>query len=177
MKQGNYVWYASYGSNLSKERFMCYIKGGVCKYNGRKYNGCTDKSDPLADRPITIPYRMYFAKNSGSWQNGGVAFISPFRDPKEKTLGRMYLITGQQFEEVCRQEGPVWYGHIIELGEADGYKIKTITNPRILERTMPSAAYLNVIRDGLKETYPDMDEWDIEEYLDYCINTPVVRAI
>lgn len=23
-----YVWYASYGSNLLEERFMCYVKGG-----------------------------------------------------------------------------------------------------------------------------------------------------
>jgi hypothetical protein len=24
----SYIWYAAYGSNLLKERFMCYLKGG-----------------------------------------------------------------------------------------------------------------------------------------------------
>jgi len=27
-----YVWYAGYGSNLNKQRFMCYIKGGTPTY-------------------------------------------------------------------------------------------------------------------------------------------------
>ena len=25
------VWYAGYGSNLSKERFLCYVKDGICR--------------------------------------------------------------------------------------------------------------------------------------------------
>ena len=34
-----YVWYACYGSNLSADRFRCYIEGGVCAENGRSYEG------------------------------------------------------------------------------------------------------------------------------------------
>jgi len=27
------VWYACYGSNILKERFLYYIEGGICRYN------------------------------------------------------------------------------------------------------------------------------------------------
>jgi len=170
-----YVWYASYGSNLLKERFVCYIKGGECGYNGVAYEGCADKSEPLEDRPIIVPHRMYFAQRSRTWEYGGVSFISPYQDSSEKTLGRMYLITEEQFEDIHRQEGnsAEWYDHIIELGEADGYKILTITNSRILETTRPIEAYLQVIEDGLKETYPDMSKQEINQYLLECLNRPL----
>ena len=49
-----YVWYACYGSNLSKERFLFYVKGGFCKLNNKDYKGCADKSEPIKDRPIVI---------------------------------------------------------------------------------------------------------------------------
>lgn len=95
-----YVWYACYGSNLNKHRFLCYIQGGVCHYNGRIYEGCDDKSEPIEDKPITIPHKLYFANSSGSWNGSGVAFINPQRDPHANTRGRMYLITEDQFAEV-----------------------------------------------------------------------------
>jgi len=44
------VIYASYGSNLLKERFLYYIKGG-------EYKGCNDKSDPIEKGWMFIPYR------------------------------------------------------------------------------------------------------------------------
>ncbi len=48
----DYVWYVSYGSNLSRERFMNYI------------NRCTDKSEPIEDCARTFDFTMYFADNS-----------------------------------------------------------------------------------------------------------------
>ena len=42
-----YVWYACYGSNLLRERFMLYIQGGFCRFNNREYTPCNDKSAPL----------------------------------------------------------------------------------------------------------------------------------
>lgn len=47
---------------------------------------------------------MYFAKSSGNWENGGVAFIKTNLDEKKQTLGRMYLITKEQFIDVVKQE-------------------------------------------------------------------------
>jgi hypothetical protein len=98
-----YVWYACYGSNLSKERFLFYVKGGFCKLNNKDYKGCADKSEPIKDRPIVIHHRLYFGNRSNSWNGGGVAFIDPQQNREERTLGRMYLITEEQFEQVHKQ--------------------------------------------------------------------------
>lgn len=165
---GKYVWYACYGSNLSKERFLLYIKGGNCRYNDRYYVGCEDKGEPIKDRPVTIPHRLYFGNVSQSWYGGGVAFIDLKRNTEEKTLGRMYLITEEQFKQVQKQEGPGpnWYGMVLELGEVDGYKIKTFTSEEIRPANLPDKRYLEVFSIGLKETYPKMGENAIKEYLD-----------
>lgn len=101
------VWYASYGSNLLRSRFMCYIRGGRPKSSSKGYRGCTDKSEPLKDKPVRIPHELYFSGRSSVWGGGGggVAFIKPTRASKgEFTLGRMYLITREQFTQVVRQE-------------------------------------------------------------------------
>lgn len=167
-----YVWYASYGSNLNKERFLCYIKGGLCHYNGRSYKGCFDKSAPIEDRPIIIPHQMYFGNNSGSWGGKGVAFIDPQRTSEVSTLGRMYLITEEQFDEVQEQEGPspYWYGQLIDLGTADGYKIQTFTSGEIRPANAPSEVYLQAVSDGIKEAYPYMEDSDIHKYLCQCMS-------
>ncbi len=68
MKSKDYVWYASYGSNLLYERFITYIEGGNCKFNGVDYPGCRDKSLPKDSRPTIIPYKMYYGNKSGSWE-------------------------------------------------------------------------------------------------------------
>lgn len=164
---GKYVWYACYGSNLNKGRFLYYIKGGTCRYNGKQYDGCTDKREPIKDRPIVIPHRFYFGNESSSWRGGGVAFIDPQQNREERTLGRMYLITDEQFEQVHKQEGSGshWYGNVLELGGADGFKIKTFTNASIRPAILPDPLYLKVISEGLKETYPELNDAIIEEYL------------
>lgn len=162
-----YVWYACYGSNLSKKRFLFYIKGGFCELNNKVYEGCVNKSEPIKDRPIEIPHRLYFGNRSCSWNGGGVTFIDPQQNRAERTLGRMYLITEEQFEQVHKQEGPGpdWYGKVLELGEADGYKIKTFTSEKIRCANSPHPLYLQVIAEGLKETYPEMSSKAIREYL------------
>ena len=85
-KNQNYVWYACYGSNLYKKRFMEYIKK------------CPDPSSPKGDKKILVPYPLYFAKESSRW-GGGVAFIGLRKNRKNPSLGRMYLITEEQFED------------------------------------------------------------------------------
>jgi hypothetical protein len=161
----SYVWYVGYGSNLCRERFFCYIRGGRFKWGGLCTKGCTDKSLPLADKPFKIPYRLYFAKKSSSWGGGGVAFIHPERELDEAgwTLGRMWKITWKQHEEVKGQEG-CWYSHEIHLGEEDGVPILTITSKQYLTPNKPSEAYLKTMALGLKETY-NMNSENILKYL------------
>lgn len=161
-----YIWYASYGSNLLKERFMHYVKGGVCRFNGSDYDGCTDKSEPLDSRPCLIKYDLYFGNKSSKWGFGGVAFLNPIRNEKAATLGRMYLITEEQFKEVHKQEGLGWYDKVVDLGMEEGIPIKTFTHSTLFPKNKPSDEYVNVIKKGLSETYPAMSDREITAYLE-----------
>ena len=99
-----HIWYASYGSNLLEERFLCYIKGGKPSGSSKRHDGCFDKTLPQNNAKIYINHELYFARKSKSWDNGGVAFLSEKFESNHKTLGRMYLITPDQFTEVVKQE-------------------------------------------------------------------------
>lgn len=149
-----YVWYVGYGSNLFRDRFICYILGGQFRWGGSYAKGCKDKTLPKEDRPFIIPHGLYFAKNSSSWENGGVAFISPERDENRHTYGRMWKITEEQYSDIWDQEGKVWYNIEVDLGQAeDGTPIRTITNNSKLKFSKPSDEYLKTIIAGLRETY------------------------
>ena len=145
------VWYACYGSNIMYERFLCYIQGGKFYANNKCYEPCSDKTEPRGSKAIKIPFEMYFGNESPSWDNTGVAFIDISKNGE--TLGRMYLIAEEQFEEVWIQEGKGtnWYNKLIELGEYEGYPIKTFTNSIKRPENKPSENYLKVIQKGYKE--------------------------
>ena len=169
----SYIWYAGYGSNLSKQRFECYIIDNEerPKYGLKECNGCTNKTLPSENYEYLIPYRLYFALPSGektsNWGPGGVAFINPDeeKDKSHWTKGRIWKITREQFEEIKEQEGPTWYSKEITLDEKDGIPIITITNPKKIARIKPpSDRYLKTIIEGLKETY-NMESDDIVSYL------------
>ena len=161
----SYVWYASYGSNLLMERFLSYIKGGKCRFNGRDYLRCKDQSLPLDIRPVMIPYTLYFGNESSSWGSGGVAFLD-INQPGE-TLGRMYLITKEQFDHVHMQEGNYtnWYNEIVTLGDYEGIEIQTFTNKSLRPKASPNESYHGVLVEGIRETYPDMSSEGIEKYI------------
>ena len=183
------VWYACYGSNLLKERFSCYIGGGRPANAKRVYPGCTNKTLPEKSKGITINGELYYAKSSKTWSGGGAGFIKSDFDKNIRTLGRMYLITQQQFVDLVQQEikfegdfdidlqqviknrsldmkNNSWYGKIIYLGEDEDSPIFTFTNEDYLkdEINPPHEFYLKIIIDGLKETY-QMSDNEIEAYL------------
>ncbi len=184
----NLVWYANYGSNPYSRRFMRYIEGGPADGASGPYPGCRDKTPPKDDQPIKISHPLYFARHSPGWDNKGVAFIGLKEEKTEATLGRMYLITEQQFIDVVRQENdgvrisvdlqkvkeqgsmtfdPLWYGNILYLGNQDGFPIYTFTSCKDIALEVPvapSLRYLQYIINGLKEVYPLTPE-DIVEYL------------
>ncbi|MDD5572009.1 MAG: hypothetical protein PHD97_12740 [Bacteroidales bacterium] len=183
------IWYASYGSNILEERFLCYIRGGQLLGASKNYIGCTDKSLPLDKKEICINRELYFAKKSKIWDNGGVCFIKTNFEPRQKTLGRMYLITKGQFIDIVRQEtnntdeliinfrkamadGSLifkeksWYGNIIYLGNQNSSPIFTFTHQGNIEQTnKPSASYLKIIIKGIQETY----NLSVAEIYDYLI--------
>lgn len=96
------VWYASYGSNLSRDRFLTYVSGGTPEGSRSAHPGCRDTADPLGDIPIRFSGRMHFAGNSGRWEGKGVAFMD--NDTTGHALGRAYLIGISQFDDVVAQE-------------------------------------------------------------------------
>jgi hypothetical protein len=167
-----YVWYVGYGSNLNKQRFLCYILGGTPKYGCKSNQGCINKALPPEDRSIKIPNGLYFAlpgrrKKTSNLEKGGVTFITPEKveDKNLWTLGRMWKITKDQYSEIKKQEGPRWYNHEIYIGEDNGTPIYTITNKRKLNNNIaPNKRYLKTVVLGLKETY-NMDNEEIIEYL------------
>ena len=153
-----HVWYAGYGSNLSRQRFLCYILGGKPALGSKDHEGSKDHAPPTEDRILTVKHRLYFALPEGStgtenWGPGGVAFIDTESDESAETICRMWRITGEQYADVRRQEGLTWYDKEIALGEADGIPILTVSHGRRLKHTVtPSPAYLKTIATGLKET-------------------------
>jgi len=167
-----YVWYLGYGSNLSRQRFLCYILGGKPVHGLRNNTGCVNTALPLENKPFKIPHRFYFAlpgkkEETHGWRKGGVAFIVPEIEKEKKhwTLGRMWKITKDQYSKIRDQEGRDTYNFEIHPGEKDGSSIYTITNRNILTNILrPSEAYLKTIATGLKETY-NMSNENIVEYL------------
>jgi hypothetical protein len=197
------VWYASYGSNLCRERFMCYVQGGVLKATERRYPGCRDKTEPRADGRITIPHELYFSGHSKLW-GGAMAFVRA-QPSRVETLGRMYLVSFQQFEDVIAQERDLEpgarrlcpeypylrshstcfanpddpskpahpktryaYTHILNIGENAGAPILTFTAQSANDEIAPAAPsrkYLRFIAAGIRETYPQMSDEAIRDYL------------
>jgi len=172
-----YVWYACYGSNLCRERFLCYIIGKQFAGNGKKYKGCRNHAYPVDDQPFIFSHPLYFAHHSSSWQGGGVAFIDHTPVQSETTLGRLYKITEEQFCDVAGQENGKatmdidwdilnttksfeietgWYGRVLYLGRKDNLPIVTVTAKRKMEEmplNKPSQQYIDTIVAGLIETH------------------------
>lgn len=173
-KQEDYVWYVSYGSNMLRERFMHYIEGGSYEGGGACHDPCEDRTQPLAVKTYDIPYDMYFGNSSGSWEGGGVSFLDITKPGSVK--GVAYLITREQFDHVAQQENGGcepeysvnWYNTVVTLGEMDGCEVVTITNDSVRPYNEPTEAYLDTLKRGLRENYPEMTEEEIGEYLDEC---------
>jgi len=188
LQKEKYVWYASYGSNLLEKRFLCYIQGGQPEGSLKMHLGCNDKSLPIDKEAIYINRELYFAKNSNQW-GGGVGFIRTNVDPRQRTLGRMYLITKEQFADVVMQEmnsehspsinfkkaindGSLtfedgsWYGMVVYLGAKHEIPIFTFTHQEnITPANKPGESYLKLVIKGIKETYGHLNTNEIVDYL------------
>ena len=147
----DYVWYACYGSNINKTRFMRYI------------NNCEDTTEPTEAKPFTFPYDMYFAASSQIWEGKGVAFVDDTKPGM--AYGKIYKITREQFDTVKKAEGSK-YTKLLELGEVDGLPVYSFTcEVQYEERVEPSEAYFNTILAGLVEVYGEISEEELSEYL------------
>jgi len=161
------VWYVSYGSNLRLARFAVYIKGGSFEGAG-PYAGAKNKTMPSRNEPFSIPFSIFFMKRSITWGGGGVAFLDVSK--LGFAYGRAYLITKEQFDDVRRQEGSDYYPDEINLGLYKGYPAMTFTDKHKQKNMFPSEAYLNVIKSGIRETYPQLTEEAISSYMDDAVD-------
>ncbi|KAL1215106.1 Histone deacetylase 5 [Cardamine amara subsp. amara] len=99
------IWYASYGSNMWKPRFLCYIQGGQAEGMKKACVGSMDKSPPKEIVWETFPHRLFFGRESTvTWGVGGVAFTNPLTNLNYLTHMCLYRITLEQFNDVLFQE-------------------------------------------------------------------------
>lgn len=166
------VWYVAYGSNMLYERLMCYFKGKSFRGNGRASNRCVDATPPRERKNMLIPYNMYYANRSGSWEGKGVSFLDPTREGW--AYGVAYLISREQFEHLYREENggfepasdSSWYNFKLDLGLLEGLPAMTITNRGVLPMVEPGERYVGVLLEGLRENYLEMSEDEIVSYLE-----------
>ncbi|WP_240687092.1 histone deacetylase [Amycolatopsis suaedae] len=193
-RQPEWVWYVSYGSNMARRRFDCYLSGGTPPGAQRIYPGCRNRTAPTRIRPCSIPGGVYFATYSPVW-NGGRAFLDVALP--ETTPATAYLITAGQFADVAAQEmyrdpgadvdlravltngrdqlGPGRYETLQYLGNVDGYPLLTFTAPwsaADVEPVPPSAAYLRMLAIGLRDTHG----WTVADTAEHLAHRPGARG-
>jgi hypothetical protein len=172
------VWYVAYGSNLSRNRFRCYVAGGQPAGGNRDYPGCRDPSEPERVESLEVPGALFFAGRSGVW-GGGMAFYNGRGSGRVACRG--YLVTADQFADVAAQEmrrppggefardlagllpdvesvhtmGPGRYETVTRLGVLDGVPLFTVTHADVgdLDPAAPTAPYLQWIATGLREAH------------------------
>ncbi|MCP3934039.1 MAG: histone deacetylase [Actinomycetia bacterium] len=167
------VWYASFGSNLRRERFMYYLRGGVMEGQEIGHSGARDPSDPADTRLWKAPHQLRFGGESIRWGGGGVAFVHPDRGSGEAFV-RLWKISAEQFCDVAAQENGLtpgeldvdveavedsghaditgrWYGRVLCLGRVDDHPVFTFTSPVVREPSAPSVAYASMLMTGLVE--------------------------
>ena len=181
----NRIWYVAYGSNLSRDRFSYYLRGGRPDGSERDFPGCRDCSDPSDSFGLLISGGVYFAGRSSGWR-AGMAFYDP--RAQGQAAARAYLITTEQFVDVLAQEtrrspgmsldlapsfrgdrystGVGGYSILVRVGERRGVPLLTFTRDRDTAPMLaaPSAAYLAAMATGLREAH-GWSEVQINRYL------------
>ena len=169
-----HVWYASYGSNLSPQRFDCYVSGGRPEGARRTYTGCRDTTMPTGCRPTQLPGRVLFGAESSVW-GGGMAFYDP--QGEGPSLATAYRLTLEQFADVWFQErhlpvggalpldrtiaagewvgGTGLYDRVLVAGSIEREPVLTFTFPDSVQvaEQPPSPAYAATIERGLIATH------------------------
>ena len=192
-----HIWYVAYGTNLSRQRFRYYLRGGQPDGLERDYPGCRDKSDEIATFGLLITGGLYFAGHSSVWR-AGMAFYDA--NVAGEVAARAYLITTEQFVDVLAQEtrqspgmtldlGPVFRGErysngvggypiLVRVGERHGLPLVTFTRDRRNVSTLaaPSVLYLAAMATGLREAH-GWSRTQIDRYLSALPGGGVARRL
>lgn len=164
------VWYAAYGTNLSRARMACYLEGGRPPGASRSDEGCRDPTPPRESRALTLAGSVRFAGRSGMW-GGGMAFYTPGHTGEVRL--RAYLLRLEQLGDLVAQETrhPVGrtfslapegstrhglsevYDLVLDLGVLDGRRLLTLSSSRDHPANPPSSAYVRTMFDGLADGF------------------------
>ncbi len=187
------VWYASYGSNLLRQRFLAYLEGGAVPLSttNAPQRGSRNPAPPSADQPYVLSHRLLFAHSAERWGGGAVAKLALQPDPNAVTQSRAWRINLGQMEDVFAQENrqhdvaPIdldtlmvdgsvtpyatWYGSLLHVGTINNEPVLTFTGPTPDHAVGPAhSSYLRVIADGLAE----LRGWDRSEAAAYLAGCP-----
>ena len=168
------LWYAAYGTNLSRVRFQIYLKGGQPAAGGRHLPGCRDPLGPHRDVALMVPGGIRFVGVSTIW-GGGMAIYDA--SAAAQVAVRAYLITAEQFVDVLAQEmrltppvkldlrpvresgwhslGPGRYQTLAQLGTYEDLPILTFTSAAVADHPVnaPTDDYLRTMAIGLREAH------------------------
>ena len=105
---GSQVWYAGYGSNLTRERMLSYLVGGTVPGSSRANAGARLAAPPSEVRSGWVDGRLHFAGEFGVWgAGGGAAFYDPEVAMDGGVACRLYRIRTAQLVDVVLQENGV----------------------------------------------------------------------
>lgn len=142
------VLYASFGSNLWKSRFLCYIEGGQVEGMKKPCPGSRDRNPPKEILWKTFPHRLFFGRDSShTWGPGGVAFLNPECDSRHKAYLRLYRITLEQFNDVLLQENA--YSDDMSSPLFDTNDLNSVVNKKSISlEALKNGWYHNVVYLG-----------------------------
>ena len=118
------IWYAGYGSNLSRDRFACYVEGGTPPGAGRTYAGCRDRTPPRDTTALTVPRPARLRAASPRVWGGGHGLPRP-RRRRRGAWPAAYLVTEEQLADVAEQE-PRYDAQTV-VAEHDGLPVVALT--------------------------------------------------
>lgn len=173
------LWYVAYGSNTSLEYFAS------------RFDAERDAEPVWNDESwVELPYALYFASSSQTWNGSAVAFVSLDRSEAARTVGRAFLIDRDSFDDVLAAEhlgiAHTWdfdvgelrvgawcpvptrakYNAVLRLADVGGAPAFAITTARAFDRARPSDDYLSRCREGLASA-PGLE--DVDRYLGEAI--------
>ncbi len=168
----DHVWYAAYGSNMSRARLMRYLNGDDGDDGRPAHVGCRDPSLHRRDVEHEVVGAVGFGGSSVRWSGGtaqlrlGLPTANPVRlwevtveqvadvqaqecalAPGDLTLDPEHLLGAGTLDVVAQRR----YGRQVWLGTHDGLPIVSFTASMPVPVAAPTDAYLAAVGRGLVE--------------------------